>query len=145
MRYKIVIVAFPLLLLGIAGIANQALAWGDWGGGGSYGGQGGSEYYQSCGYNCRSEGSYRYLVGFQDGVQDAQAGNAYDCQIGYQTINYCNGYSAGFYSVNNNQEPTNNNEHESQSSSTSTLYSQSNPHIIIYNVVPNPIATTGDR
>ena len=153
-RYKIVIVAFPLLLLGVAGIANQALAWGDWGGGGSYWGQGGSEYYQnSCGYNCGSGSggggyhSYRYLVGFQDGVQDAQAGNAYDCQIGYQTINqtinYCNGYSAGFYSVNNNQEPTNNNEQESQSSSTSTSYSQSNPHITIYNVVPNPIADQG--
>jgi len=137
MRYKIVIVAFPLLLLGIAGIANQALAWGDWGGGGSYGGQGGSEYYQSCGYNCRSEGSYRYLVGFQDGVQDAQAGNAYDCQIGYQTINYCNGYSAGFYSLNNNQEPEQQQNQESQSSSTSTSYSQSNPHITIYNVLPS--------
>src|SRR5215469_3045063 len=96
MRYKIVIVAFPLLLLGVAGIANQVFAWGDWGGGGSYWGQGGSEYYQSCGNNCLAWGdwggggyhSYIYLVGFQHGVQDAQAGKAYDCQIGYQTINY---------------------------------------------------------
>jgi hypothetical protein len=56
--------------------------------------------------------------------------------------NCCNGYSAGFYSVNNNQELTNNNEQEqtqeNQSSSTSTSYSQSNPHITIYNVLPNP-------
>ena len=136
MRYKILITALPLLLLGVAGIANQALAWEDRGGG-SYWGQG----YQSCGYNCGSgEGgyhSYRYLVGFQDGVQDAQVGDAYDCQIGYQTINYCNGYSAGFYSVNNNQEPEQQQNQESQSSSTSTSYSQPNPHITIYNVLPS--------
>ena len=75
--FEILITALALLLLGVAGIANQALAWGDWGGGGIYWGQG----YQSCGYNCGSgEGGYhsiRYLVGFQDGVQDALAGNAY--------------------------------------------------------------------
>ena len=137
MKFKILITALPLLLLGVAG--NQALAWGDWGGGGSYWGQGGSEYYlNSCGYNCGRGGGYHsYRVGFQDGVQDAQAGNAYDCQIGYQTINYCNGYSAGFYSVNNNQEPEQQQNQESQSSSTSTSYSQSNPHITIYNVLPS--------
>src|SRR5215469_2884335 len=134
MKYQVMI-AVLLLLLGVARIANQALAWGDWGGG-SYWGQGGSEYYQnSCGYNCGSGGggyhSYRYLVGFQDGAQDAQAGNAYDCQIGYHTIDYCNGYSAGFYSVKNNQEPEQQQNQESQSSSTSTSYSQSNPHITI--------------
>ena len=138
MTYQVVIAVLPFLLLGVAGIANQALAWGDSG----EWGQGGSEYYQnSCGYNCRTgEGdyhSYRYLVGFQDGVQDAQAGNAYDCQIGYQTINYCNGYSAGFYSVNSNQEPEQQQNQESQSSSTSTSYSQSNPHTTIYNVLPS--------
>src|SRR5215467_7382210 len=122
MKYQVVIAALPHLLLGVAGIANQALAWGD-SGAGSYWGQGGPEYYQSCGDNCgsgRGYHSYGYLVGFQDGVQDAQTGNAYNCQIGYHTINYCNGYSAGFYSVN--QEPTNNNEQESSSASAS--YSQ---------------------
>ena len=137
MKFKILITALPLLLLGVAG--NQALAWGDWGGGGSYWGQGGSEYYlNSCGYNCGRGGGYHsYRVGFQDGVQDAQAGNTYDCQIGYHTINYCDGYSAGFYSVKNNQEPEQQQNQESQSSSTSTSYSQSNPHITIYNVVPS--------
>jgi hypothetical protein len=29
MKYKIMIAALPLLLLGVAEIANQALAWGD--------------------------------------------------------------------------------------------------------------------
>jgi hypothetical protein len=60
-----------------------------------------SQGYQTCG-SCADGGgggqyhSYRYLVGFQDGVQDAQAGNNYDCQIGYHTVNYCNGYSANW-------------------------------------------------
>ena len=82
MRYKILIAAL-LLLLGVVGITNQALVWGDWGGGGTYWGQG----YQSCGYNCSSgEGgyhSYRYLVGFQDGVQDAQARNVLSHLCGF--------------------------------------------------------------
>jgi len=39
MRYKILIAALPLLLLGVVGITNQALTWGDWGGGGTYWGQ----------------------------------------------------------------------------------------------------------
>jgi len=121
--------------LNLARAAVGASTWGDWGGG-TYWGQG----YQSCGNNCDNGGgyhSYRYLVGFQDGVQDAQAGNNYDCQIGYQTINYRNGYSAGFYSISNNQEPEQQQNQESQSSSTSTSYSQSNPRITIYNVLPS--------
>jgi hypothetical protein len=46
MRYKIMIAAFPLLLLGVAGATNQALAWRYWnsgGEGGDYWGHGGYE------------------------------------------------------------------------------------------------------
>jgi hypothetical protein len=56
---------------------------------GSYWSQVGSEQ-SNCGSCGSGDGgeyhSYRYLVGFQDGVQDAQAGNNYDCQIGYHTL-----------------------------------------------------------
>jgi hypothetical protein len=44
MKYKIMIAAFPLLLLGVAGVTSQAFAWGYWndgGGGGDYWGHGG--------------------------------------------------------------------------------------------------------
>jgi hypothetical protein len=148
MKYKVTMMALPLLLLGV-GVAggigtNRALAWGfqNWNGGEEnyWSQEGGSGYYQTCcgiGSSWGGGGGlhYRYLIGFQAGVQDAQAGNAYDCQIGYHTMSYCNGYS-GYYSINNQQNG--NQQTQEQQSSTSTSYSQSNPHITIYNVLPNP-------
>jgi len=157
MEYKRIMAAFPaaLLLLGLTASSTQAFAWGDYGGGGGTGywnhwGQWGSGtgYWGAtgCGYNCNGGGywsgggyHYSYTLGYQEGVQDAQAGNSYSCDGQQHSDSFCAGYGNGYYSVNQNTNTGNQvqgQEEEQQSGSIS--YSESNPHIVINNVIPQP-------
>jgi hypothetical protein len=84
MKYKITIAAFPLLLLGVAGVTSQAFAW-DWndgGGGGDYWGHGGGyenrflqNFYPQPGPGAYSNG---YSAGISDAVYDHDNGLVYN-------------------------------------------------------------------
>jgi hypothetical protein len=86
MKYKIVIAAFPLLLLGVAGVTSQAFAWGYWndgggGGGRDYWGHGGYEnsFLQNF-YPQPGPGAYEngYSAGISDAVYDDDNGLVYN-------------------------------------------------------------------
>jgi hypothetical protein len=79
------IAAFPLLLLGVAGVTSQAFAWGYWndggGGGGDYWGHGGYEnsFLQNF-YPQPGPGAYEngYSAGISDAVYDHDNGLVYN-------------------------------------------------------------------
>jgi hypothetical protein len=79
MRYNIMIAAFPLLLLGVAGVTSQAFAYWNDGGGDYWGHEGGSEnsFLQNF---YPQPGPYEngYNAGISDAVYDHDNGLAYN-------------------------------------------------------------------
>ena len=134
--------AIPFILLVTAtGQIGIVKAWdGYWGS--SWGGAG---YYQSsCGYNCgqaywdgRNYGWYWQVrqTGYSQGFIDGSQNLSYDCS-GHGTV-YCASYSHGYTNgqAQYNQQNDNSGNQQSQESS-STSYIQSNPHIVINNIIP---------
>jgi hypothetical protein len=126
----------PLIILAAAtsgqiGIAKAYWGEGYWGGWnqGAWGGGGGF-----CGYNCG--GWYQQIrgAGYQQGYSESSNSNQYDCSE--HGAVFCAGYGEGFaagQTANNNQG--NQQAQEQESSSSSTAYSQSNPTIVIKNII----------
>jgi hypothetical protein len=81
-----------------------------------------------------------YEIGYNAGYTDASQNNGYNCQIGYHSVTYCNGYGAGYNAGGQSGQQIGQQQGQQQSSTSgSTSYSQSNPNvkIVINNVVPN--------
>jgi hypothetical protein len=88
--------------------------------------------------------SERYQNGYNEGVQDAKNNSPESCGLDYHTQVYCDGYHAGYISINNgNQQQQGQTQGQTQGQNSN---SQSNPSIkiIINNNNTNNGATSSN-
>jgi hypothetical protein len=92
--------AFFLVAAWPVNAANAQAYWG-------YGVSGYTETETGQGWQWNGYGYYQaYMAGYQQGLSDAQAGLTYECSG--HTQYYCNGYSHGFNTYENNSRQTQN-------------------------------------
>jgi hypothetical protein len=144
--------ALAVALLGLASFTS--LAWPQtiaWGYGNVWGGYGGNGWYGNDGWswfgfgNGGGWGGWNHgyglspntiwQIGYNKGYVDASQNNGYDCQIGYHSVNYCDGYRTGYDAAGNNQQTTG--QQEQQQSSYSSSQSNPNIHVTVNNIIPN--------